>query len=84
SEAVGYGAGFWTNRGPGEGSRRRIAWGMPADAFMARGHHGQYVIVVPSAGLVVVRLGTTPTPTSDMETVARLVGEVIAATSAPN
>lgn len=82
SEAVGYGAGFWTNRGSGEGSRRRIAWGMPADAFMARGHHGQYVIVVPSAGVVVVRLGTTPTPTSDMETVARLVGEVIAATRA--
>ncbi|MES2722291.1 MAG: serine hydrolase [Pseudomonadota bacterium] len=82
SEAVGYGAGFWTNRGSGEGSRRRIAWGMPADAYMARGHHGQYVIVVPSAGVVVVRLGTTPTPTSDMETVARLVGEVIAATRA--
>ncbi|MDO9246160.1 MAG: serine hydrolase [Phenylobacterium sp.] len=83
SEAVGYGAGFWTNRGSGEGVRRRIAWGMPADAFMARGHHGQYLIVVPSARLVVVRLGTTPTPTSDMETVARLVGEVIAATRAP-
>lgn len=82
SEAVGYGAGFWTNRGAGDGSRRRIAWGMPADAFMARGHHGQYMIVIPSAGLVVVRLGTTPTPTSDMETVARLVGEVIAATRA--
>lgn len=82
-EAVGYGAGFWTNRGPGEGARRRIAWGMPADAFMARGHHGQYVIVVPSARLVVVRLGTTATPTSDMEAVARLVGEVIAGVRAP-
>ena len=84
SEAVGYGAGFWTNRGAGEGSRRRIAWGMPADAFMARGHHGQYLIVVPSARLVVVRLGTTPTQNSDMETVARLVGEVIATTRTPS
>ena len=37
SERYGYGAGFWTNRGDGEGQRYRIAQGLPADAFMARG-----------------------------------------------
>lgn len=63
SEVYGYGAGFWTNRGDGSGARYRITGGMPADAFMARGSNGQYVVIVPSADLVIVRLGppwTTP------------------------
>jgi len=40
SERYGYAAGFWTNRGDGEGQRYRIARGIPADAFMARGATG--------------------------------------------
>ena len=58
SEEFGYAAGFWTNRGPGAGARYRIDRGMPADAFMARGAYGQYVVVVPSQRLVVARFGT--------------------------
>ena len=83
SEIYGYGAGFWTNRGSGSGAAYHIKAGLPADAFMARGIHGQYVIVVPSAKLVVVRMGPAYTPRDDMEVVARLVGDAIAALQAP-
>ena len=79
SEYYGYAAGFWTNRGDGEGQRYRIARGIPADAFFARGALGQYVIVVPSRRLVVVRLGSAFTPRDDMDVVARLVADVMAA-----
>ena len=34
--------------------------GVPADAFWMQGHDGQSVAVIPSAHLVVVRLGLTP------------------------
>jgi CubicO group peptidase (beta-lactamase class C family) len=78
SGVYGYGAGFWTNRGGGEGAAYRIAHGMPADAFMARGSGGQYTIIVPSQRLVVVRMGPAFTSRDDMEVVAKLVADVIA------
>ena len=34
--------------------------GLPADSFWMEGHDGQSVTVIPSAQLVVVRLGLTP------------------------
>jgi CubicO group peptidase (beta-lactamase class C family) len=77
SGTYGYGAGFWTNRGGGQGADYRIAHGMPADAFMARGSGGQYTIVVPSHRLVIVRLGPAFTPRDDMDVIARLVADVI-------
>ena len=80
SEHFGYGAGFWTERGNGEGQRYRVAHGLPADSFMARGSNGQYTIIVPSQRLVVVRMGPAFNDRDDMDTVARLVADVIAAT----
>ena len=77
----GYGAGFWTNRGGGEGATSRIAGGMPADAYFARGSQGQVVVIVPSANLVVVRMGYAFTPRDDMPVIARLVGDAVAAVS---
>lgn len=79
SEQYGYGAGFWTNRADSGGALYRQKAGIPADAFMARGAFGQYVIVIPSKRLVVARFGMAFTPRDDMDTVARLVADVIAA-----
>jgi CubicO group peptidase (beta-lactamase class C family) len=80
SETYGYGAGFWTNRGDGAAQRFRVAGGMPADSFMARGAQGQYVVIIPSRHLVVVRMGPAHTHLDDIAAVQRLVREVIAAT----
>ncbi len=77
--AVGYGAGFWTNQGDSMGARRRVELGMPAEAFMARGAFGQFVVVVPSRQLVVARLGYTFSPRAATITMARLVVEALAA-----
>ena len=76
---VGYGAGFWTNQGDSYGAAYRIGHGWPRDAFFAKGTIGQYVIVIPSERLVIVRLGISPN-WPDVDGVSRLVGDVIAAT----
>lgn len=57
---AGYGGQFWLNRKPANGKDEALFWRAgPPDAFAALGHLGQYVIVVPSKRLVVVRLGKT-------------------------
>lgn len=68
-----YGAQWWVNVGAG-GTQLRMD--MPADAFWASGHDGQYIVVVPSADLVVVRTGFTPGATMDSLGVDRLVDAV--------
>jgi CubicO group peptidase (beta-lactamase class C family) len=76
---VGYGAGFWTNQGDGRAAKYRISNGWPRDAFMAKGTIGQYVIVIPSERLVIVRLGLSPN-WPDVDGVSQLIKDVIAAT----
>lgn len=72
-EDEGYGAGWWLNTRP-DGSP--VAPGLPSDAYRAVGHDGQRVYVVPSEGLVVVRMGFSPSA-DDLRTDA-LVADVIA------
>ena len=58
--AEAYGALFWLNAG------KDTRWfpGLPEDMFSANGHEGQYVMVIPSRDLVVVRLGLTRGPST--------------------
>lgn len=77
---AGYGAGFWSNRGNSPGAQQRVAMGMPPDSFFAAGSLGQYVVIVPSAQLVVVRLGMSQDrPGFDITGTARLVSDTLAA-----
>jgi CubicO group peptidase (beta-lactamase class C family) len=77
---VGYGAGFWTNLGDSFGATYRIEHGMPRDAFFAKGTIGQYVVIVPSERLVIVRLGRSPNWPPEVDGVFDLVRDVVAAT----
>jgi CubicO group peptidase (beta-lactamase class C family) len=77
---VGYGAGFWTNLGDSFGANYRIERGWPRDAFFAKGTIGQYVVIIPSEKLVIVRLGRSPNWPPEADGVFRLVAEVVAAT----
>jgi CubicO group peptidase (beta-lactamase class C family) len=56
-----YGAGWWVS--PSEGDGKPYPWrvdtGSPRDAFSAEGFEGQYIFIVPSKDLIVVRLGYT-------------------------
>ncbi len=82
-ENYGYCAGFWTNRRSGPAVRMRTAAGMPADSYFARGSQGQYVIIIPSRRLVIVRMGIAYTHYGDIDAVERLVREVTAAVKTP-
>ena len=78
-----YGAGWWLNHkgsGPaGPGYNMPLMPDVPADAFYALGNLGQYVVVIPSRHLVVVRLGHSHTPDVDVLGMNRLLASTLAA-----
>lgn len=64
----GYGATFWLmNKSPG----------VPADTFAAFGNRGQYVVIVPSRNVVIVRRGEDPA--GARFDIARFTADVLAA-----
>lgn len=77
---IGYGAGFWTNRGDSFGAKARVQFGFTRDSYFASGSMGQRVVVIPSEGVVVARLGRTADwPDFDIRGTGRLAREVVAA-----
>lgn len=78
-----YGAGFWTNRGAHLNAATRIRAGMPEDSFYGSGNLGQRIVIIPSEGLVVVRLGLTHSPGFDMKGLLRLVADTSLALHSP-
>jgi CubicO group peptidase (beta-lactamase class C family) len=79
AEDVGYGAGFWLNLDHGTIPGWGTPWGLPGappDAYFARGYLGQFIVIVPSADLVVVRFGASRDECGECESVGRLVGDV--------
>ncbi len=51
ASGFGYGAGFWLMNN---------VEGVPPDAFSANGNRGQYVVIIPSRKVVIVRRGEDP------------------------
>jgi CubicO group peptidase (beta-lactamase class C family) len=79
---AGYGAGFWLNTTTTPIPVWERPWGMPGaprDAYFARGYLGQYVIIIPSENLVIVRFGASHIPGGDIEGTGALVHDVVAA-----
>jgi CubicO group peptidase (beta-lactamase class C family) len=72
----GYGAHWWLNAGAPDDPADRPWPELPADTYAARGHSGQYVVVVPSSRLVVVRLGLS-VPDQGDDGADALVAELI-------
>ena len=55
-----YGAHFWLNRQPDDPDKERLWPDLPADTSYMGGFQGQFVLMIPSQELVIVRLGFTP------------------------
>jgi CubicO group peptidase (beta-lactamase class C family) len=79
---TGYGAGFWLNNAAPGLNPRGFPWGLPgapADTYFGFGYLGQFLVVIPSRQLVIVRLGLTHVRGGDRESVAQLVQAIVAA-----
>jgi CubicO group peptidase (beta-lactamase class C family) len=86
TKGTGYGAGFWLNNTSAPLAEWGTNWGIPGaprDSYMARGYLGQYIVVVPSADLVVVRMGQSHARSGDLASVGVLVRNVVEALSRP-
>lgn len=74
TEETGYAAGWWVNR---DANGAAIDQRLPADTIRALGHDGQRLYVVPSAELVVVRMGFSPGVGGDDLRTDQLVQELL-------
>lgn len=75
-----YGAHFWLNYDGDD--RIRDYPGVPEEMYYMSGHEGQYVMIIPSKNMIIVRTGMTRgTPPKD--TVAPLIKEIYDAVGSP-
>ena len=65
-----YGAHFWLNAGG-------VYPGVPKDLYSANGYQGQYVFIIPSLDLVIVRTGLAEPPDFDLNTFLQAAAAVI-------
>jgi CubicO group peptidase (beta-lactamase class C family) len=72
-----YGAHWWLNAGDPQTPERRMWPTLPREIYAARGHSGQYVVVAPSAQLVVVRLGLTRGDDDELQGIEPLVAALL-------
>jgi CubicO group peptidase (beta-lactamase class C family) len=63
-----YGAHFWLNHGG-------VYPGVPKDLYSANGYQGQYVFIIPSKSLVIVRTGLAEPPDFDLNSFLKNVVE---------
>jgi CubicO group peptidase (beta-lactamase class C family) len=62
-----YGAQIWLNKGAPHNSNERLYPTLPEDTFLFDGFEDNFVVVVPSKKLVVVRLGVTHNKNFNLE-----------------
>lgn len=82
---TGYAAGFWLQQGEGD-APWGMPWGMthaPADTFFGMGFMGQFVVVIPSRQLVIVKLGAAHHPDGLLPGMDRLVAAVVGSLNPP-
>jgi CubicO group peptidase (beta-lactamase class C family) len=78
---AGYGSGFWLNNTMAEHPLPGH-WGMkgaPKDMYFGRGYLGQFIIIIPSRDLVIVRMGTSYRRGGDIDTVGQMVARIVEA-----
>ncbi len=68
-----YGALWWLNRDVPEKNLSRIYPDAPADTFIAMGHWGQFIFVIPSLDMVVVYTGDNRDKTFSINTFLKLI-----------
>ncbi len=79
----GYGAGWWLNAGDPDDPSDRMWPTLPREVYAARGMSGQYVVIVPSEELVIVRFGLTHAESDEFQGIEELVRAVIDAVRSP-
>ena len=78
-----YGAHWWLNAGSPGHADDRVWPSLPPDTYAARGMSGQYVVVVPSREVVVVRLGLSQAEGDALHGIEPLVRGVLDAIQVP-
>ena len=71
-----YGALWWLNHGPENEPSKRLFPDLPGDMYMAEGFESQYVMVIPSNKLVIVRLGVSHHGFNDSKLAAQIIEEL--------